>query len=325
MAQTEQVVIPVQKQKFIPVQTQKTRTDAIESSLRKIALAALTMMGIGYMFANAPIALLIGNSIKTIPIDSQASINAITGRLLFSMASIISAVLGGVLIYGGVQFYEGERTKEMVSLGVMLGSFYLLCLGIGSTLLLTQTNLPALMLTTAPLLIGAGTATYMAPNTRVKLVAPILGFAGAAALAYAIFNLRIYDLAFGWNIPFTGPFMSLTVVESVVVILGSAAACVNSFFGQRPREKPFAHLFIALVALAYGLGTFIGSLILSMNLWNLIWKSPWAGPLQAAANWVMSIVVFWSASLVLLDVGGILLIVAACVGFVHVSREFSKL
>jgi hypothetical protein len=132
------------------------------------------------------------------------------------------------------------------------------------------------------------------------------------------------DLIFAWNLPFSGPFLSFTVLESAAIILGSIAACANSLFDEYFDARPFNHASISLVALVYGIGLFIGSLVLSLSLWDLIWKSPWTGPLSNMSEWVMSMVVFWSASLILLDIAGILLIASACLGFIYVSQEFSQ-
>jgi len=325
MGKVEHVLAQEQARAFTAVQTEEAQANSIELFLRKIALAALTMLGIGYVLTNLPMALLIGQSLSTIPIASQANINAIAGRILFLMASIISVLLGGLFIIGAVKFYERDQTRGIVFLGVLLGSFYLLCLGVGSTLLLSETNPTALMLSFAPILVAVSAGTFTSSSTRLRLSGSALGIVGGAILAYAIFNLRILDLVFAWNIPFTGPFMSWTVLESVVVILAPLAAGVNSFSEGRFEEKPLAHVFILLIALVYGVGAFIGPLVLSMSFWNLIWKSPWIGPLQGAPEWIMSTVVFWSASLVLMDIGGILLIAGACLGFIYVAQEFSQL
>jgi len=324
MGQAKQVAVQEQVQRVAPVQTEQLRVSNIEPFLRKIVLAALTMLGIGYILTNATIALLIGHSASTIPIASQANISAIAGRILFLIATMVSSLLGVLFILGAVKFYERVQTKGVVFLGVVLSSIYLLFLGVGSTFLLSETNFAALMLIIAPILVVVSAATYISSNTCFKLVGAVLGIAGGVALAYAIFNLRTLDLVFAWGIPFTGPFMSLTVLESVVVIIGPMAACANSFFGHRLQERPFVHAFILLVALVYGVGAFIGSLVLSMSFWDLIWKLPWGGPFHGAEEWFTSTVVFWSASLVLMDIGGILLIAGACLGFVYVAREFSQ-
>jgi len=327
MSQIEQVTVQerVQAPKFIPIHREETRANKVELLLRKIALAALTVLGIGYILGNAPVALLIGYSVSTIPIASQANISAIAGKLLFLMASIIATLLGAVFIFGAVQFYERSQTRGVVFLGVLLGSFCLLCLGVGSTLLLSETNFTALLLIVAPILVAVSAASHASSYTRFRIVGSVLGIAGGVTLAYAIFNFRMLDLVFAWDVPFTGPFMALTVLESVAVILGSVAASVSASFGQRSEERPFSHVFVLLVALVYGLGAFIGSLVLSMSFWDFIWKSPWVGPLHGVPEWVMNLVIFWSASLVLMDIGGILLIAGACLGFVYVAQEFAQL
>lgn len=327
MPKAEQVTVAVQEQKSKSKlsQIEDFRANGTELLLKKISLAALTMLGIGYILSNIPVGLLIVNSISTIPIASQAAVNAIAGRLLFLMSSMISALLGGLFIYGAVQFYERGETRRIAILGVLLASFQLLCLGVGSTLLLPKIDLPALMLIIGPVIIAASAITCLLPNKKHQLIGASLGVIGGGTLAYAIFNLRIYDLIFAWNLPFTGPFMSLVILESVVVILAPVAALVHTALDKQPRERLLPHSLVLLIALVYGVGAFIGGLVLSMSFWNLIWKAPWLGPLHGVSEWILTTVVFWSASLVLLDIGGILLIIAACLGFVHVSREFSRL
>jgi len=148
---------------------------------------------------------------------------------------------------------------------------------------------------------------------------------GGALLAYALLNFRIFELVFDWGIPFTGPFMSFQALEGIVVILGPVAAFVHSIVGAKREERPLAHASILLVALVYGIGVFVGSLVLSMSLWDLVWKSPWLGPLNGMPTWAINTVVFWSASLFLINLGGIILIIMACLGFVFVAKEFSQL
>jgi len=324
MGKIEQIAVQKQTLKLKPIQTEENRPTKTELFIRKIALAALTMLGIGYVLANVPVAVLIANQASTIPIASQANINAITGRILFFMASTIAAFLGVLFIFGAVKFYERSQTNGIVFVGVLLGSFYLLCLGVGSTLILSEINVTTLMLIVAPLVITLSAAIHSSPSTRFRIIGSVLGIVGGVALAYAIVNFRTLDLIFPWNIPFTGPFMSLNVLESAAVILASVAAAVNSLFDQHSEERPFIHVSILLVALVYGLGALIGSLVLSMNFWNLIWRSPWLGPLNGVSEWIMSTVVFWSASLVLMDIGGVLLMAGAFLGFIHVAKELPQ-
>jgi len=303
----------------------EARTVGIELTIRKLALSALTMFGVGYVMVNAPVMILLSYSWLIIPISSQANIAAISGRLLFLLASAISSILGVIFVLGGVKLYEGKSISGTAFLGVSLASFYLLCLGIGSTLLLQGGNVATFLLLVGPILVMMSAATYMVPRSRFKLVGSILGIVGGVLLAYALFNVRIFELVFDWGIPITGPFVSLLVVESIAVIAGPVAALIHAVVGAHGEGKPLEHAFILIVALVYGIGAFIGSLILSMSLWDLVWKSSWTGPLNGLPSWVINTVVFWSASLFLINIGGIALLITSCVGFVFVAKEFSPL
>lgn len=303
----------------------ETRIAGIELTLRKMVLSALTMLGVGHIMVNLPVMILLGYFLSTIPISSQANIAAISGRILFIIALAISSSLGIALVLSGVKFYEGNPTKGTAFLGVLLGSFYLLCLGIGSTLLLPSGNLTGFLLLVAPVLAMFGAATYMVPSSRFKLAGSISGIVAGALLAYALFNVRIFELVFNWGIPFNGPFMSLLTLECITVILGPVAAFIHAIVGAKREARPLAHASILLVALVYGIGLLVGSLFLSMSLWDIVWKSPWNGPLNGLPAWVMSTIVFWSASLFLIDLGGIILIITACLGFGFVAKEFSQL
>lgn len=325
MRKIRQAAIQEQTQRRHPYYVEETKTSRTELFLRKTVLAALTMLGIGYILINAPVAILIGQSLAAIPIASESNINAIAGRIVFLVGSTILGAIGALSIFGGVKFYEREETKGLVLLGVLLGSLYLLCLGVGAALLLSGANLMTLLLIIAPLLIAGGSASCTSSSVRLRSVGSAVTIVGGLILAYVIFNFRIMDLIFAWGIPFGGPFMSLTVLESAAVIIAPVAACVISFFHGQYDERPLTHAFGLLIAALYGIGAFIGGLMLSLNFWNLIWKSPWVGPFHGISDWTMSTVVFWSASLVLLDIGGILLISSACLGFVYVAQEFSRL
>jgi len=144
-------------------------------------------------------------------------------------------------------------------------------------------------------------------------------------LAVGILGTPVLDLVFGWGLPFNGPFMSMMILESVAVVLGPTAVLVNSVFSNSPEHRPLTHLFLLIVALVYGIGLFVGSLVVSFSFWDLIWKSPWVGPFHGLSYWVTSVVVFWSASLILLNIGGLVLTVTSCLGFVFVAREYAQL
>jgi len=241
------------------------------------------------------------------------------------MAAIVLAIVGVLFIINGVQFYERGSVRGMAFLSVLLSSIYLLCLGVGATLLLSAITLNTVLLIVSPILTMVGAATYVVPSRRFQLVGSVVSVAGGILLAIGILSTPLLDLAFGWGIPFNGPFMSMVTLESVVVVLGPTAALVNSVFSERLEHRPLTRIFPLIIALVYGIGLFIGSLILSFSFWNQIWKAPWVGPFHGLAQWVMSVVVFWSASLVLLDVAGIILVVTSCLGFVFVAREYTQL
>jgi len=324
MGKRQQVVLQEQKPRFTPILAEEPSVSRLERLFKKVALAAITMLGIGYVLINAPIALLLGYSVSSIPISSQANVIAISGRIMFLIASTLSAFLGVLFVFAAVQFYEHGKVKGVAFLGVSIASFYLLCLGVGSTLLLSEANLATLALTTAPLIAVASTALYTSPNPSFKLAGSVIGIAGGSVLAYAIFNLHVLDLVFAWDIPFTGPFLALTILESAVVALAPIAAAAHAIFSHSKEELPISHVFTLLIALVYGLGALAGSIVLSMSFWNWIWQSPWTGPFYGLPDVLMNIIVFWSASLVLMDISGVLLIAVACLGFICVGRELSK-
>ncbi len=324
MGKEQQVIIQHKKPRFTPIPVEEPRMSGLEQLFRKTSLAAMTMLGIGQILVNAPVAILIGYSVSTIPIASQADVEAIAGRILFLIASSISIALGLLIIFGAVQFYERSRVRGLTFLGISLGSFYLLCLGTGSTLLLSETNAAALALTMAPLVAVTGAALYTSSSSRLRLAGSIVGILGGVAMAYSILNLRVLDLVFGWDIPFTGPLLALPILEGVAVVMAPIAATAYTVSSMTGNERPVQQVFPLLVALVYGLGAFIGSLVLSMSFWNWIWKSAWIGPFHGLPEWFINMIVFWSASLVLIDIGGILLVAVACLGFTCVARELSR-
>jgi len=297
----------------------------LESVLRRLVLGTLSILGVGYILVSAPVIVLLGNAILQIPISSQQNITVLSGRILFLMAAVVLVVVGVLLILSGVQFYERNPIRGVAFLSVLLSSLYLLCLGVGATLLLSTVTLNTALLILSPILTMIGASAYMLPSRRFQLVGSVISVVSGILLAIGILGTPVLDLVFGWGIPFNGPFMSMITLESVAVVLGPTVALVNSAFSERREHRPLSHIFLLMVALVYGVGLFIGSLILSFSFWDLIWKSPWTGPFYSVPHWVMSAVTFWSASLVLLDVGGIVLIGASCLGFVFVAREYAQL
>ena len=301
----------------------KKRSVGEEPLLKKMVLVAFTILGIGFILVNVPITILLGYSIAQFEISSQQIVAEISGKILFILASIALMVVGLLFVVGAVQYYERTITKGVVFLGTLVASFYLLCLGVGSILLIQETNIDALLMLSGSVLIVLSVALYIMPSSPIKIGGAIIGVLGGVVIARVIYNVSILELVFKWDIPFTGPFMSMAVLEGIVIVLGPIAALAHLFYSNHIEGKSLTHVFLSLIGLIYGIGLFVGSLFLSLSFWNWIWKSPWIGPFHEMPNWVLSTVVFWSASLILIAIGGILLVISSFVGFISVAQEFS--
>lgn len=301
----------------------KKRSVGEEPLLKKMILVAFTILGIGFILVNVPITILLGYSVSGLEISSQQIVAEISGKILFILASIALMIVGLLFVMGAVQYYEGTMTKGVVFLGTLVASFYLLCLGVGSILLIQETNIDALLMLSGSVLIVLSVALYIMPSSPIKIGGAIIGVLGGVVIARVIYNVSVLELVFKWDIPFTGPFMSMVVLEGIVIVLGPIAALAHLFASNRIEGKPLTHVFLSLIGLIYGIGLFVGSLFLSLSFWNWIWKSPWIGPFHEMPNWVLSTVVFWSASLILIAIGGILLVISSFVGFISVAQEFS--
>ena len=308
----------------------KTKTADIESIMRKLVLAAVTIVGVGYVLANIGGAVMLSYFLSTRSIVT-AEILLISGTILFLVAVIVVMVIGVFLILGGLQYFRGGGLpQEVMFFGTLLASFYLLCLGIGSALLLPQMSLNSALLIVAPIILMVGTAIYMIPSFRLRLIGSVLGIVGGILLAVVMFDPPTLKLVLGgmhemWNeVPFSGPFMSLSFLEGIAFVLGALAAFVHSIFAER-KEDLLTHVILAIAGLVSGIGLFVGSLVLSFSFLDLLWKAPWLGPFYEVPSWIFGTGVFWSASLIILAIGGIVLIVCACLGFAFAAQEFSQL
>jgi len=307
-------------------ETEETRIAGMEPLLRKAVLAAFTVLGTGFVLVNVPITLLLGYSVSRFQITSQQAVTEIAGRLLFILASAAFMVVGVLLVIAAI-YYDGIVPKGIIFLGALSASFYLLCLGLGSTLLSQEANFHALLMIVAPILIVASATLYMMPSFHPKIngsmLGAVLGVLGGIILAEAVYKIPILNLAFEWDVPFTGPFMSIVVLESIAVVLVPITALLHSFYAIHSKGTTLTHTLLSLVALIYGIGLFIGSLVLSLGFWNWIWKVPWTGPFHGMPSWALSTIIFWSASLFLIGIGGIILVASSFLGFISVARELS--
>ena len=310
--------------------SQKNEANTMHSIMRKLVLAAGIIVGIGYVLVNIGGAIMIGYSLSSLSIITS-EILPISGAVLFLVAQIVIVVTGIFLILGGLQYFKvGDPPQGVMFFGTLLASFYLLCLGIGSELLLTQLNFNIILLIVAPIIVMVGTAIYMIPSFRLRLIGSILGIVGGILLAFVMLDPPTLQLVLGgmdnmWNdVPFSGPFMSMSFLEGMAIVLGSVAALVHSIFAER-KEDLLTHVIFAIAGLVYGIGLFVGSLVLSFSFLDLLWKAPWLGPFYDAPDWVFGTGVFWSASLLILVIGGVVLIVCACLGFAFAAQEFSQM
>jgi len=291
-----------------------------ELNLRKLFLATTTLLGSGFVLVNIAIAVLLGYFISQFTISSLTQVVMMCGTILFLLASITMVILGVFIIIGGLYSYMWGPPEGLIYLGVLLGSFYLLCLGVGSALL--QMSLGVVFLILSAVFFMLGTAAYTSTSPDFKLTGSIMGITGGVLLATAVLNRQIFEPVFAdWNIPFTGPFMSINILEGIVMILGPVAILANLILSRR-REST-SRVFFPIVTLIYGIGMFVGSLILAFNLWDLLWKSQWLPPLHGVPNWVFGATIFWSVSLIILATGGIFLIVSSCLNFAFILKEAS--
>jgi len=301
----------------------------LESVLRKMVSVAVVFIGLGYVLPSIATVFMLNYFVSYYPIESLKNIYMISGIMLFIIASILLMTVGVIIVIGGLQYFVGKVPRGAMFLGILLSSFYLLCLGIGASLIQIQRqlSLPLWMMIAGSVLAMASAAVYMAPSPRFKVAGSLIGIAGGVLLAIAIYNSEILELVFDeqappWNVPFPGPFMSIAILEGFALILGSITALIHAI--ARSREKPVTYVFLSIVALIYGIGVFIGSLILSFSFLNLVWKAPWELALHGQPQWVVNTVIFWVASLGLLEIGGILLILSSCVGFIFAAGQFSR-
>jgi len=310
-------------EKVVPLPKPEGRD--IKWTIRRFVPLTTTVLGLGYILPNIAIIIVLSYLLSQTTITSLHMITQISGIILFLMASIVMMVIGAALIVGGMRYNKGKPSpRGTIFLGVLFASFYLLCLGVGSALLLSEINLNVGLLIVGPIFIMVSAAVYMVPSLASRLIGHTLGIIGGFLLAIVTFNFQTLGVVTGWDVPFPGLFMSLTIMEGMAMILGSIAVAIYSIFAGR-NEKPVAYVLLSIVGLVYGIGVFIGPLILSFSFLDIVWKAPWLGPLYGLPSWIVDTTIFWSASLILLEIGGILLILSSCLGFTFAAQEFSRI
>lgn len=294
-----------------------------EQVRRRLLLFTTTFLGSGYVMANLAKAIILWYLRLQLSMSSSTQVAMICGTLFFIIASIIFMTLGVFVIVGGLYLYHRELPDRLVYFGCLLGSLYLLCLGIGSSLMLSEMNLSSVLLIIGSLLFMLGTAAHASPSFDFKLTGSVTGVVGGLLLAITLSSFRIFGTVFvGWDIQFPGPFMSMAFLEGTVLVLGSFAMFVKAIVARR-KEGSALRIFFPLIMLVYAIGMIVGSLVLAFNLWDLLWKAPWLGPLHGAPDWVLHATVFWSSTLLMLSFGGLLLVLSSCFEFATITKEVS--
>ena len=294
----------------------------LESVLRKMVSVAAVFIGLGYVLPSIATIIML-NYYSQHPNEPVENTYWFSGTMIFIIAFILLIAVGVFIVFGGLRHFVGTVSPKIMFVGIMLSSFYLLCLGTGSALILQEVNLLTLFLVATAILVVASATVYMVPSFRLKFVACLLGIVSGIFLTTVTLNSPILDLVLTWDVPFPGPFMSMAILEGLTIVLASITALIYSTLGNG--ENPIGHAFLSMVALIYGIGVFVGSLVLSLNFLNLIWKARWELALHGQPDWVLRAVIFWAASLGMLDIGGILLILSACMGFLLATKQFSQL
>lgn len=290
----------------------------------KLVLGMAIILGLGYILPSVATITVLAHYLSTFTVHSQEAVFQIIGTVLFLIASILVIALGVLIMTWGIRYYTNAPYSDVIFGGVMVASFYLLCLGLGSVLLSPGISFNDLLLVVTPVLIMVSVAAYMVPSFSYRLGGSLLAIVNVALLAIAIAKVPPLSRVFDWNVPFSGPFMSLALSEGMVMVLGSIIALVNSLPYEQ-KTKPFTHVILSAMGLVYGISLFVGAFLLSFSFLNAIWKAPWTGPLHQQPSLVFGAVIFWSASLIMLIIGGLVVILVSCLGLAYTAKEFSQL
>ena len=289
--------------------------------LSKLILVTSTLLGSGFILANIALSILLAYQVTQFPISSATQVTSAFGTTLFLVASIVLIILGVFLILGGVYFYRWGAPEGIISLGILLGSLYVLFLGIGSALLVG--NIESFLLTLSGILFMTGSAAYLSANFDFKLAGSLTTLGAGVLLAAVLFRSSVLSTVFSsWDVPFPGPFMCMSFLEGILMIFTPAAVFADLLIRKR-RNEPTMQIFFPIITLVYGMGMFIGTIFLMLNLWNLLWKAPWLWPLYNVPQWVSGATVFFSVTLIILAIAGIFLGVSSFLAFANITQELS--
>lgn len=292
------------------------------SVIRKFVLASIVMLGVGFVASNIATVIVTGYELSQTQISSTENAIKFSGLTLFLIAFLTLLIIGVFIIVGGTQYDIDETPPRRIALfGIQIASIYLLCLSIGS-LLLSGMEL-CLVLLVSSVLIMTGTGVYISGSQILKAIGSCIWATGGILLAYSNFQFSPLELAFNWNVPFTGPFLSMPITEAIAVLIISLGTVVYTFFSEiLGWENHLNKTILCTVGIIYGVSVLAGSLQFSLNILNHVWKAPWLPPFYGLPECVINTLIYWAASTIVLEIGAVLLIAASCLGFVETVKEF---
>jgi len=99
---------------------------------------AAVFIGLGYVLPSIATVVMLTHFSSQYPIESMENIYWFPGIIIFIIASILLITVGIFIVFGGLQYFVGIVSQKIMFVGIMLSSFYLLCLGTGYALILQE-------------------------------------------------------------------------------------------------------------------------------------------------------------------------------------------
>ena len=290
----------------------------MDSLIHKLILASLIMIGMGFIAPNIAASIITGYKISQTPISSMENVTKFSGLTFFLISFILLIILGISLIIWATQFnIDKVPPLRITILSIQFASIYLLFLSIGS--LVCSEAKAGLAPFISSVLIMIGTGIYISKSPIIRVASSCIGAIGGILLAYSEFQFSPFQLAFSWDLPYPGLFLSLPVVEAVAIVIVSIEIAVFTICSEivelEEEFKIYNVVVIDLVAIAgiiYAVGIIGSSLRLSLSILNFLWKAPWSPPFYGLPQWMLNVIMYWAASTIVLIIGAVLLIAASC-------------
>lgn len=289
----------------------------LEDVFRKLAVASSILIGLEFAASSLAALAVLAYYFLNTPISSVDNVVALTGTSVFMLAFIILIVVGALCVAGGIRYYAEENPPEkLVKLAMLSAALYILCLGVGS-LFSSDLTWPILFLILGAILIMLTAALHNPPSPLLKAAWTFTGVAGAILVGVSIMYFQPLAVVFPWDsIIFTGPFLSYPLLEGLAIILLGLAAYTPQFF-KGTGETRASKLLFGVVAIIFGVGIFVGTLMLSLSLLNSGWKAVWGvPPFNEMPEWALNAVMYWAVELATMMFTSVIVIATALVSFV---------